>query len=67
MPRKVPRARIARNLVHELPLFDGACTRPTYRSARSLAVRHILRRTRCSLSTARLYAALAGFPTEGDA
>jgi hypothetical protein len=32
---------------------------------RSLAVRYVQRRTCCTTSTARLYAALAGFPIDG--
>lgn len=34
------------------------------RTCHSLAVRHIRQRTLCSISTAALFASLAGYPTE---
>ena len=67
MPRNLRRSQRSRNCAYNLCLFTWADTRPQARTTRSLAVRHIQRRARCTTSTAALYAVLAGFPTDGDA
>lgn len=66
MSRNLRRQRRPCNCASNLCLFTWADTRPQTRAPRSLAVRHIQRRARCTTSTAALYAVLAGLPSEGD-
>ena len=65
MPRNLRRSQRSRNRATDPCLFAWAEMNRERRQERSLAVRHVQRRTCCTTSTARLYAALAGFPLDG--
>jgi hypothetical protein len=65
MRRNLRRHGRLRNCASAPCLFAWADTRAQSRSGRSLAVTYIQQRTRCTNSTARLYASLAGFPVDG--
>jgi len=65
MRRKLRPSPRARNRATNLCLFTWADMTWQHRQERSLAVRHVQRRTCCTTSTARLYATLAGFPIDG--
>lgn len=65
MRRNLRRSKRSRNRATSLCLFTWADTTWQPRHERSLAVRHVQQRTRCTTSTARLIADLAGFPIDG--
>ena len=65
MRRNLRRSQRSRNCATNLCLFTWANMNWQCRHERSLAVRNIQRRARCTTSTARLLASLAGFPIDG--
>ena len=65
MSRNLRRSQRSRNRAPNLCLFTWADLNCHPRHERSLAVRHVQRRTCCTTSTARLLASLAGFPIDG--
>ena len=65
MRRNLRRSQRSRNRANNLCLFDWATLNRACPNEHSLAVRDIQRRARCTTSTARLLASLAGFPIDG--